>query len=76
MYNLLVGISANEYPFSDIPTDKWYGHTIALYSTVKCNGVPIYHFTRYMCECALKNKTKNSICKNGYSLAHIPTKYQ
>ena len=35
-------------------------HTIALYSTVKCNGVPIYNLSL-------------GICENGYPLAHIPT---
>ena len=38
-------------------------HTIALYSTGKCNGVPcnVSFISRYMCECTLKNK-KNVIC--------------
>ena len=38
--DLLVSICENGYPLAHIPTDKWYsGYTIALYSTVKCDGV-------------------------------------
>ena len=44
--------------------------------SVKCNGVPMYHLSLgiHMCECALKNKTKNIICilaksyKNGIKI--------
>ena len=40
LYHLLVGICENGYPLAHIPTGKWYSvYTIALYSTVKCNGV-------------------------------------
>ena len=40
LYNLLVGICENGYPLAHIPTDKWFSvYTIALYSTVKCDGV-------------------------------------
>ena len=39
LYHLLVGICGNGYPLAHIHTDKWYMvYTIALYSTVKCDG--------------------------------------
>ena len=49
-------------------------HTIALYSTVKCNGVPMYHlslgigamvYTMY--------HLLVGICANGYPFSHIHT---
>ena len=52
IYHLFVGICANRYPISHIPTNKWYmvsGHTIALYSTGKCNGVTKYHLSVGIC---------------------------
>ena len=40
LYHLLVGLCENVYPLAHKPTDKRYSvYTIAVYSTVNCDGV-------------------------------------
>ena len=60
MYHLLVGICANGYPFSHIPTNKWYSphhHTVQY---CKVHGVPMYHLSVGICA-NVPLKTKQNI---------------
>ena len=75
MYHLSPGICANGYPFSHIPTNKSYSphHRTLQYCKVHwCDHVSF--ISRYIYECALKNKTQNLIrliCRD--SLANLKT---
>ena len=60
IYHLLVGMSANGYPFSHLPTNKSYSPHHRTFQYCKVRWCGLYHLLV-------------GICENGYPLAHIPT---